>query len=231
MKNLSSRSSLSIVTAAAVTLLLAACAQNPAAPGASAGSEVKLSQEDRTTFFVNAARVGDLDEARKQLAGGAPIDGFDSLDQTALIAAVDHNNIEIIGFLLDKGADPKLGDHAGWTPLIHASYFGANEALINLLIDRGADVNAVNDRGVTALYLAAASGREEQVQVLLKRGADPKIATKSGYTAERIAQARGLSRIVALLDGKAPDAGAAVTTPSAAPASPAVPGRTLGASH
>lgn len=213
------------LSAAATLALLAACAQAPTTPGAASATEpqLQLSPEERATFFVHAARSGDLAETRKQLAAGAQLDGFDTLDQTALIAAVDHNQIEIIRFLLDKGANPNLGDHAGWTPLIHAAYFGANEELLSLLIDRGADVNGRNDRGVSALYLAAAVGREDQVRVLLKHGADPALASKAGYTPKQVAQMRGLERIVALLDGKEPPAGGVISTPSAAPAAPVKP--------
>lgn len=187
--------------------LLSGCAHQ-AVNSTSAGTDAKveaapaLSAEDRNSFFVHAARTGAIDELRKYLDQGAEIDGFDTLDQTALIAAIDHNHIDIVRLLLDRGANVQRADQAGWTPLIHSIYFGGNAELLNLLIDRGADVNARNDRGVTAIYLAAASGREEQVELLLKRGADAKLATKSGYTPIRIAQLRGYARIVALLEGK-----------------------------
>lgn len=115
--------------------------------------------------------------------------------------------------MLDRGADVNLPDPAGWTPLIHAVYFGASDELLALLLDRGARINAQNDRGVTALYLAAGIGREPQVRLLLDRGADPQLATQSGYTPQRIAQQKGLAGIVKLLEG-GPDKSATVAKTS-----------------
>lgn len=204
------RTDASVVRRLAAGLVLAlaaglgACASAP--PAARPDAQPQLSAEDRNAFFVHAARTGAIDDLRRYLEQGAEINAFDSLDQTALIAAVDHQQLEIVRLLLDRGADPRLADHAGWTPLIHAIYFGSDETLLGLLLDRGADIDARNDRGVTALYLAAAAGREPQVQFLLKRGADPQLATEAGYTPLRIAQLRGYERIVALLGGEPPAA-------------------------
>lgn len=53
----------------------------------------------------------------------------------------------------------KSKSNLGWTPLHLASYFGHKEA-VELLLDHGADINAVNDFGDTALHKAAFVGRE-----------------------------------------------------------------------
>lgn len=200
----------------ALALALAACAATPqnsteaaATPTASipqtaAAPAEDITPEDRQAFFIHHARSGDCDQVIADLDAGARIDGFDTLDQTALIAALNHAHTACARVLLERGADVNLPDPAGWTPLIHAVYFGADEELINLLLDRGARINAQNDRGVTALYLAAGTGREEQVRLLLQRGADPGLTTRSGYTALRIAQQKGLSEVVRLLESAAP---------------------------
>ena len=47
----------------------------------------------------------------------------------------------------------------GWTPLHLATYFG-HAQMVQLLLDNGADVDALNDAGDTALHKAAFIGRE-----------------------------------------------------------------------
>ncbi len=56
--------------------------------------------------------------------------------------------------------------------------------VMEVLLDRGADVNAQNETGQTALIGAASLGDAELVNFLLDRGADPNITNKeSGFTA------------------------------------------------
>lgn len=204
MKIMNGHTPLAVAAMLLITGMMSGCAQNPTTTTVApvAAETPQLSAEDRAGFLVHAARSGAIDELRKYLAAGTDINAFDTLDQTALIAAIDHHHLDIVRLLLDRGADVRLADHAGWTPLIHAAYFGANDELLALLLDRGADINAQNDRGVTALYMSAAYGREQTTQLLLKRGANAALPTQSGYTALRIAQLRGFERVVALLDGK-----------------------------
>ncbi len=196
-----------IKTALAASLVLVgACAQTP-----TRGTDVSAitqpedaSDEARNAFFVHNARSGDIAALTKELDKGIDINVFDTLSQTALIAAVSQNKFDAAKLLLERGAKVDLADPAGWTPLIHATYSASAPDILKLLLDHGADINASNDRGVTSLYIASSVGREPQVLFLLAHGADPALATTSGYTAKRVAQLRGLDRIVALLDGQQP---------------------------
>ena len=208
-----------LVAFALLPLCLAACATTPGAPAtsapppaATAPAQPQLSTEERVAFFVNHARAGELLDVARELKAGLDVNSFDSLDQTALIGAVSHKQILAVKLLLNSGADPGLADRAGWTPLIHAVYAGADPELLGLLLEAGADINGRNDRGITALYLASVSGREEQVSYLLSRGADPTLASKAGYTPLKIAQLKGLQKVVALLkDAPSPSTAARAT--------------------
>jgi uncharacterized protein len=64
------------------------------------------------------------------------------------------------------------------------AYTGHADA-VKLLIDRGADVNARQIRGQTALMWAAAEGHAEVVKLLLARGADPAVASAASTKPER----------------------------------------------
>lgn len=53
----------------------------------------------------------------------------------------------------------KSKSNHGWTPLHLASYFG-HKSMMELLLDNGADINALNNDGDTPLHKAAFIGRE-----------------------------------------------------------------------
>jgi len=182
-------------------LTLGGCAQQGARPEpAAAAPAAGLSPQDRVAFFVNHARQGKVDDLKQDLDAGIDVNGRDSLDQTALLAAVSHNELGEVQLLLGHGADPNLADNAGWTSLHYAAYFGSGTGIIAALLDHGAAIDRRNDRGITPLYFASATGHDAQVKLLLGRGADRSIASKAGYTALRVAQVKGFYTTAALID-------------------------------
>lgn len=75
-------------------------------------------------------------------------------------------------------------DGYGWTALHAAALAGSgNHGTVELLIDRGAEVGAIDEGGRTVLHLAAAlRGNEETVRLLLERGADVEAEDEGGQT-------------------------------------------------
>ena len=71
--------------------------------------------------------------------------------------------------------------------------------LIQLLLERGAKVNASNTRGGTALMYSAMAGDVDAVEFLLGRGADADARASNGWTALTLAAARGFDEVVAAL--------------------------------
>lgn len=75
--------------------------------------------------------------------------------------------------LLRKGADSETrGPRMGQTPLIFLAS-RKQTAEVMRLVDRGADLNARDDEGFTALFYAAVLGDAEAVDYLLDHGAKP----------------------------------------------------------
>jgi ankyrin repeat protein len=94
--------------------------------------------------------------------------GKDGTPALHWIVRVD--DLETAQLLIRAGADVKLADRYGVTPLYLAAVNG-NAAMIKLLIDAGADPNSVDPTGETTLMAAARIGDLESVKTLLDRGA------------------------------------------------------------
>ena len=88
--------------------------------------------------------------------------------------AIHEDDVVIIETLLKKGANPNLRDQeTGETLLMFAARYSTPE-VVQALIAGGADVNARNKSGQTALTLADTKDnlwREEIVALLKRRGA------------------------------------------------------------
>jgi ankyrin repeat protein len=84
---------------------------------------------------------------------------------------------------------------ASGTPLIDAVKRN-DGAAVNALLDRGADVNAVEGDGTTALHWAALGDELEIVELLLEAGASPSAANRFGVTPLELAATNGNAAIV-----------------------------------
>lgn len=88
---------------------------------------------------------------------------------------------EVAGLLLDAGADIRAQNRhrfagPGNSPLHGATYLNRVE-VVRFLLARGADANARDNAGLTALHLAAGNGWLECARVLLGGGADAMVRT------------------------------------------------------
>lgn len=89
--------------------------------------------------------------------------------------------------------------------LTSAAYNGDLET-VKALVANGADVNAQNDQGITALFMASYGGHIEVVKTLLSCGADVNTITTSGHdTPLIVASQNGFTDVVKELLKKRPD--------------------------
>ena len=90
---------------------------------------------------------------------------------------------------LDTGASPNEMDDDGFS-LLYCAVVSHRADIVRLLIERGADVNAVDRKTMTALLYAASAdfGDPSMVELLLKRGANATAKTKEGLTALDLAR-------------------------------------------
>ena len=95
---------------------------------------------------------------------------------TALHYAAMHGRTRIARLLLDfRGIDRSILVDArsedGWTPLHVASHYG-RDSFVELLIGSLAEVDALSDKGTTALQLAIIRERLNCIKILLESGAN-----------------------------------------------------------
>lgn len=133
-------------------------------------------------YLANACAHGSVDDVRRYLDGGADVDGTDEHDPPLYIACW-HRNIDAAArsrrqprrrelrlstwragrptdvalLLLDRGADYELANRQGMSPLYAACYYGRVDA-VQLLLERGANVNQVCESGRTLPTIARERG-------------------------------------------------------------------------
>ena len=99
-----------------------------------------------------------------------------------MCSAVRRGDIESVKSLLAKGAPPNIGDSEfGVSPLSWAALLGHDE-IAEFLIRKGADVNAKNRDGGTALHGAAFLGHADTAKLLIREGADVNATNDKGET-------------------------------------------------
>jgi ankyrin repeat protein len=112
---------------------------------------------------------------------------IDTPGATPFLLAADRADIPLMRLLLELGADPLLPNFTNTTPLMAAAGLGTTEPLeeageevealeaAKMLLDLGANVNAIDDNGDTAMHGAAYGAYPTVVKLLADRGADPQI--------------------------------------------------------
>ena len=120
-----------------------------------------------------------------------------------LYQAIRTNDLVRLKTLVPSHDEANAPGPLGSTPLMAAAAAGSVEAMA-FLIDKGADIDAQNPFGTTALMMSAT--QIAKVRLLLDRGANAAIASKQGRTALFIAaMSEGSAPIVRLLMAKGAD--------------------------
>jgi ankyrin repeat protein len=176
------------------------------------------------TAFLFAVRAGHIGVSKALLEGGADVNEPMTDGTSALTVAIVNGRYELAKFLLDRGANPNAAAQ-GWTPLHQVlltrrpSLFRptpfplpdvavSDFDLMNALIERGADVNAVTTKaprdgirsigkkiGATPFFLAAKGVDVEAMRFLVSKGADPLKPNVEGTTPAMAAAGVGIWRL------------------------------------
>jgi ankyrin repeat protein len=189
-------------------------------------------QDSDTQVLFSAIQAGDQ-ALVKELVGDYPSLARARNEQgiSAILVALYYNQPEIARLLsrhvklLDIFEAASLGDvrqaetllandpdlanalnFDGFHPLGLAAFFG-NNALANLLLERGAQVNSrsQNALGAAPLHSALAARNNTLVKIFLEHGADVNLTESGGYTPLHIAAQNGDVEALSLLMDNHPD--------------------------
>lgn len=168
-----------------------------------AGADPNAAVSRGQTVLMTAARTGHVDAVRVLLDHGADLNARETqLGETALMWAASENHADVVELLAERGADvnvrsataefPKdrfglegvltILPRGNWTPLMYAARDGAVDAC-RALVRAGADIDAVDPDGTTALVFAIINAHYDAANALLEAGADPNIADTAGMAA------------------------------------------------
>jgi ankyrin repeat protein len=136
--------------------------------------------EPDTLALAEALMANDGARIAELLAAGADLDAGGRDGMTMLQWQIFRGDHRRFRWLLDLGADP---DAPGWyeDTAVHLAAQYMNTSFLEILLDHGANPNAVNKRqGQTPLFNALDTRRQDNVELLIARGADIEHADLSG---------------------------------------------------
>jgi ankyrin repeat protein len=163
---------------------------------------------------TGSGRLTSLEMARQLVTHGADVDArlehgtsapgrFTTTGSTPFLLAARASDVPMMKLLLELGADSRVTNADKCTPLLAAAGVGAlgdgDEAAgteeetaeaVQFLLDLGADIDAVDDNGETAMHGAAYQSRAKLVRLLAERGAHHNVwnrENKFGWTPLMIA--------------------------------------------
>ncbi|MDO9404278.1 MAG: ankyrin repeat domain-containing protein [Polaromonas sp.] len=120
--------------------------------------------------------------------------------ESALMLASISGQVTMASQLIQRGADV---NKTGWTPLHYAASKG-HVAVISLLLENHAYIDAPSPNGTTPLMMAAMYGTGAAVKLLLDQGADPNLKNQQGLTAFNFAENGERPDAIKLLTPAAP---------------------------
>ena len=146
----------------------------------------------------NAKKVGEL-----LRAGANPDAGFMTQDHsgkmgefTPLCYMAGGDSLEVPQLLLDHNADPNLWDSSGLGPPLMLAAKQGFVAMVELLIKRGADIDAVHPEGGTALHFACLYNQPDCAAALVRNGCNASIKDEYGKTGKQVAELLGYTAVL-----------------------------------
>jgi ankyrin repeat protein len=149
--------------------------------------------------LIDAVRSQSASRVAAVLNETSDVDAATADGATALLVAIELDNVGVADLLLAAGARADIATRHNVTPLSVAAMNGS-APLIERLLARGIGVDELSAEGQTPLMLAAANGRADAVRLLLAHGANVNaIEPFRGQTALMWAAGAGNAEAVRLL--------------------------------
>ena len=170
-------------------------------PAVSAVTGMTVQQGEEA--LCQAARQGELERVRLLLKAYPDELLTGARERTALVEAIIAGHTDIVALLLQNGADPngvsEVNAYPGRVLPLHAAVRSGRPAIPSMLLRAGADVEARDEAGNTALILAASTGSENMLLALLAGGARIESTDNRGWTALTAARLKNHPQIEQIL--------------------------------
>ncbi|XVF21655.1 hypothetical protein REPUB_Repub12eG0109200 [Reevesia pubescens] len=145
-----------------------------------------------------ANELDEEDDVAETIASSKDADG-----RTALHVAALGGRTHILKYLVDElKLDISVKDDEGETPL-HCAILRKHFPTAVYLIDKGANLNAMNVEGLTALHCAAVEGPKKLLQLLISKGAKVDANPDAGTPLQRASAKGKKDSVKVLLDNHA----------------------------
>ncbi len=130
------------------------------------------------TGLMIAAWFGDLPMMALFVSRGADVNKANALGERAVMHAAWRGQAEALAWLLARGARVN-SETMQWSAL-HYAVFAGHGKVADLLLERGADINARSTNGSSVIMMAVYEGHEDLVRRLIAKGADLGIRNDRG---------------------------------------------------
>lgn len=142
--------------------------------GNTAGRKYAVVFGSSKNSVIQAVKDGNRSKLESLIAEGQGLDTPDSFGNTALMYAVDIQDIYLINCLLTNGANASASNIYGQTPL-HCAVSKLNASIVSMLCSAGAEINAFDNDRNSPLVVAIKFRSPKIMSNLLDLGADPYI--------------------------------------------------------
>lgn len=134
--------------------------------------------------LLQAARKGDIAAVEKTLKKGVPIESTNDKGETPLCLAVINGHVSTISTLLSHNAQIEARTKNGLTPLLCAreNVSTSRTNVMRVLLSAGANLDAKDEKGNTALHQAVSHSRPDWVKLLLSSTPNLEIQNNIGET-------------------------------------------------
>ena len=144
--------------------------------------DVVLKKSNMNTLIL-AAMQGDTYIIQALINKGIDVNSTTTAGVTPLLAAIVTNKKAAAKLLLASGARLNDKDKVGRSAIFYSANAKIDPEIAQMLIEKGADINVMDNNGFTPLSLAAARGNTEAVKVLIKAGLSASgTSTKGEFT-------------------------------------------------
>lgn len=167
------------------------------------GANVNIGKNHIVPIF---AAAGNLSILKLLVEHGADLKHYDKMLYGSILHAVINKRVkgylEIMDYLISKGADVNAKNRNGRTPL-HVSAFLERLETCEYLLKKGANINAIDDKGMTPLHLAASTENKQLCEFFItnyKDVIDLNAKDNSGQTAAHVAAKKGYKKLYEYLE-------------------------------